>query len=205
MSCVIRMASQNCKCPVELLGHHQPGQRMGQRHRTQRQQSARAGRPRASRIGPSAGRTNRENNMLMPFVAASAQPPGKILRGHLPPAAVQQHCQRRRSPLLPLQPLKHRFLGPEPFRPAAGKRRASLQISLDRRVKHVSGSWAYANMCERNLHHEEHTATSGIRAGSTPPADPENGRLLTVSGILLRCSTGFNIYIVGATRSPVLR
>ena len=53
MSRVIRVARQNCKCPVELLGHHQPRQGVGQSHRPEREQQL--ARVRAASDHPLAG------------------------------------------------------------------------------------------------------------------------------------------------------
>jgi hypothetical protein len=153
---VVRMASQNCKCPVELLGHHQPCVRMGQRHWTQRQQQLRSC---ARHIRPATGRAYGKNNVLGAFIAPHAKPPRKLLRTHRPPAPVQQRRHCRRSPLLPIQPLNHRLFGAESLRMATRKRRTPLKVGLNHRVKLVLRSRSGCNMSQRYLHGEEHIST----------------------------------------------
>ena len=153
---VIRMASQNCKCPVELLRHYQPGQCMRQSHRPKRQQQLRS---LARCLCPPACPTNSKNNMLAPLVSPRTKPSGKSLRTHLPPTAIQQHYQRRRPSLLAFQPVKQRLLGLETLRTALGKSRAAFKIALNQRVQFVLRSRPGSNVCQRNLHAEENSST----------------------------------------------
>jgi hypothetical protein len=74
---VIRMPRQNRKCPVNLLGHHQPRQRVSQRHRPQRQQQLR---PLARRLAPSARRPTANTICWRTLRRAGAQPCRKPLR-----------------------------------------------------------------------------------------------------------------------------
>ena len=149
MSCVIRVASQNCKRPVELLGHHQPGQRMRQGHRTQREQQLS---PLPRRLRPPTRRTHGKNNVLAPLVPASAEPPRKFLRRHLLSSSVQQYRQRRRPPMLLLHPFKKGFFCPEPFGLATRKGRTAPEIHCDQRIHFVLSPRPGSNMGQRNLH-----------------------------------------------------
>ena len=76
MAAVIGVASENCKCPVELFGDDEAGQGVGQRHGSQRELQMS---PFKSGRGPSAGRTDGEDDVLGALVAARAQPGGEGL------------------------------------------------------------------------------------------------------------------------------
>src|SRR5665213_1570833 len=158
------MAGQNCNCAVDLFCHHQPRQRVGHRHRPEREQELRLF---TGCVRPAAGRTHRENDVLAPLVAACAQPPGECLRGHLPPATVQQHRNGWRSTLLPPQPFKHGLLSAECLRPAARKRRATFEIGFNQRVERVLRTGPGPDMRQRNLHGEEDNSTATARAAGS--------------------------------------
>ncbi len=61
VSPVIWVARQDCKCPVDLLGYHQPGKRMGQGHGPKRKRKVC---PLENRIGPSVGRADGKDDVL---------------------------------------------------------------------------------------------------------------------------------------------
>ncbi len=59
---VVRMACEYCKCPVELLGHHQAGELVGQRHASERKR----GLCKFWRlVRPATRRANGEDNRLL--------------------------------------------------------------------------------------------------------------------------------------------
>ena len=74
VAAVVRVPSQNCKCPIDLFGQYQPGERVGQRERSQREQQSGSF---TGRIRPSVRRTDGKGNVLRALVAANPQPPGK--------------------------------------------------------------------------------------------------------------------------------
>ena len=120
---MIRVSGENRKSPVELFGHHQASQCVGQRQRAEREKQMS---PLAGCIGPTAGRSDGEDKMLCPLVAARAQPGCKGLRGHLLATAIEQHGDSGSSALLAAQPLEQRLLTLEGFCLAARKSSASV-------------------------------------------------------------------------------
>ena len=91
---------------------------MGQRKRAQREQQLGTA---ARRAGPSAGRTNGEDNMLRTPIAPGPQPLCKDLGTHRPAAAIEQHRDDGYAALLPLDPVQHRFFAAKTLRLAARK------------------------------------------------------------------------------------
>ena len=152
MTCVIRVARENCKCPVELLGHNQSRKGMSHGKRPQRKQ----------KLGlcsgcrrPTVGWPDCENNILRALVAQRSEPCGKRFRNHLPATAIKQHRNRRGPCLLSAEPVEEGLLGLERFRPAAGEARAAIEIEVRKGIKSIFGIGLGADMSQGDLHRWE--------------------------------------------------
>src|ERR1017187_10924373 len=158
MSCVIRVATENCKRSIELLGQHQPRQGMRHGQGTERKQELGL---LAGCFRPAAGRANGEYDVLRAVVTPLAEPGGKDLGSHLAASAIEQHGDCRCSALLAALPFEKSLLGAKCLWPAAGKGRASVEIDLGQRVKSVFRCWPGTDVCQCQLHGEEHILCGG--------------------------------------------
>ncbi len=155
MPAVIRMSRENCKCPVELLGHHQSRQRVGHRHRPQRKQQSRSP---SRRVRPSVRRSHREHQVLGAFIAPPAEPLCERLRTHRSSAAIEQHCRNRCPSRRPRQPFEQRRFAAEVLRAHPRKRRTALQIHPHQRIASVFCRRAGADLRQGDLHEKENIA-----------------------------------------------
>ena len=166
MSRVIRVASQNCKCPVELLGHHQPRQRVGQRHRPQRQQQLRllAAPPQTSRSPDPMAKTM----CWLPSSRRDPQPPAQSpLRSSACPGCPAAPPPPASAPAAaPATPASASSVR-NPSVPQRANCRAALQVGLNQRVEFVLRSRPGSNMSQRNLHGKQHISTHEPRAPGT--------------------------------------
>ena len=103
---MIRVACQDGKGAVDLLGHNDPGQLMGQSHEPQREKKVGA---LFGRSGPSVRRTDGENHPLRSLIAKPRNLTGELLGTVLPPATIKQNRISTGSALLTFDPLKQRL------------------------------------------------------------------------------------------------
>lgn len=103
---MVRVACQDSKGTVDLFGHNDPGQLMGQSHQPEREKKI------CSLFGcsrPSVCRTDRENRPLRSLIAKPPDLTGKFLRAVLTPATIKENRISTGAALLPFDPLKQRF------------------------------------------------------------------------------------------------
>jgi hypothetical protein len=158
---VIRVPRENCNRPIDLLGHHQPSERMCQRHFAKRKQSAAAPGFGAGFIRPSVGRPHGKNQVLGTFIAAKPKPRRKLLRSHLPAVAIEKHRNRLCSSPPPLQPFEQRLFAAESFGVAARPTSASLQIFVNQGFTTILPQRIGACVRERDQHAKENIAANG--------------------------------------------
>jgi len=132
---VIGMSSENCNCPVELFGRHQPRHRVRHRHWPKRQQQTGA---LACCAGPSVGRAHSKNQVLRTLIAPRAEPGGKDLGAHLLSPAVKQNSDGRRSALLLVEPCEERIFFLETLGLATRESGTALQIRLYEGLQFIS-------------------------------------------------------------------
>jgi len=161
MSYVVRMARENCTCPVELLGHHQASQLVSQSHSPQREQAAAARALSACLLRPSIRRADGKDDTLCALVAVPSQPGSQSLRSHLPCARIEHQDNRLRAAPLPVQPVEQRLLASECFCSARRKLSAAFKIAVDKPVESVLCARPDVDVGERYLHDEENTANPG--------------------------------------------
>src|ERR1700761_5445033 len=103
---MVRVACQDSKSTVDLFGHNDSGQLMGQSHQTKRKKKIGT---LFRRSRPSIRRTDRENHPLRSLITKPPDLTGKLLRAVLPPATIKQNRISTRAALLPFDPLKQRL------------------------------------------------------------------------------------------------
>ena len=136
MAGVIGVTRENCACAVELLGHDEAGEGVGESEGSQREKKAGSG---SGLIGPAVGRADGEDDVLRAFIAAGAEPGGESLRGELAAAAVEENWNGGVTALLTIKPLDECGFGLERFGGAFGKDGAAVQIDGSEGVEGVFG------------------------------------------------------------------
>jgi hypothetical protein len=165
------MASQNSKRAIDLLGENGTGKLMRQRNAAKGEQKIGT---LPCRGGPAVRRANRDDQALGAVIAQAAQMCGKLLRGVLLAAAIEQNRLGRGTAGLTVQPIEEGRLRLKDLGLARNITRGAVDIVGKQTVAGLglgsSAPWSDRAKCD--LHRAQTTLHSSIRK---PPMNWHDG------------------------------
>jgi hypothetical protein len=146
---VVRVARENCKCAVELLGEDETGEGVGERERAEGEQEGGA---LAGGVGPSAGGADGEEDVLLALIAALPEPCGEGLGRKLAAAAIEKNNGDGSAAMPAIKPFEERVFSSEGLGLASGELGAAVEVKRGESLKGVSRSRARTDVGDGELH-----------------------------------------------------